>query len=160
MTQANHKPGAAVVGSLCDVAPWEAELILTVRLWLSGPDGQAEVWNNFARFYGAAEARNEMRCLELLLGSLCTYGRRPLACHGFGCLCIGSDEAILRTLVDEAARGDLSEAALIASLMVPASHAEKVALMAARVGRMMQELTRFAPRSEPNHIRAENRVFH
>ena len=160
MTQDNHKPGAAVVGSLCDVAPWEAELILTVRLWLSGPDGQVEVWNNFARLYGTAEARNEMRCLELLLGSLCTYGRRPLACHGFGCLCIGSDEAILRTLVDEAARGDLSEAALIASLMVPASHAEKVALMAARVGRMMQELTRFAPRSEPNHIRAENRVFH
>lgn len=160
MTQAEHKPGAAVVGSLCDVAPWEAELILTVRLWLSGPDGQTEVWNNFARCYGAAEARNEMQCLELLLGSLSAYGRRPLACHGFGCLCIGSDEAILRTLVDEAARGDLSEAALIASLMVPAGHAEQVALMAARVGHAMQGMTCIVPTHGPKHIRTENRLFH
>jgi len=160
MKSVSHTAGASVVGRLTDIAPWEAELIMSMRFWMDSPEGQAEVWNGFARFFGATEGRAEMRSFESLLSILCTHARRPLVRHGLGCNWIGSDEAILQTLVREAARGDLAEAAMIASLIVPARHAEPVALMAAQVGQAMQRMskrTSYQPltRSDP-----EGRILH
>lgn len=137
--------GSTVVGQLTDIAPWEAKLILTIRLWMDSPDGQAEVWGQFARCFGTRQGRIELRQFETFLTRLLTCARRPLVRHGLGCSCIGSDEAILRTLVSEAERGDLAEAALIASLIAPAHHAEPLALMAARVGSAMKDITRHVP---------------
>lgn len=57
MTNALNIPGASVVGRLTDMSPREAELILSMRLWMDDPDGQAEVWNGVARSFVAAEAR-------------------------------------------------------------------------------------------------------
>lgn len=160
MTKTQTTPGADVVGKLTEIAPWEAELIMSIRFWMDSPQGQAEVWNGFARCFGADEGRAEMRSFETLLASLCTHARRPLARHGLGCTCIGSDEAVLRTLVREAARGDLAEASMIASLLVPARHAEPVALMAARVGQAMQRMARRAPASHPGPPHTETRILH
>lgn len=160
MKSAAHTAGASVVGRLTDIAPWEAELIMSMRFWMDGPEGQAEVWNGFARFFGATEGRAEMRNFESLLSSLCTFARRPLVRHGLGCTCIGSDEAILQTLVREATRGDLAEAALIASLVVPARHAEPVALMAAQVGQAMQRMSKRTPYQPPTRTDAEDRILH
>ncbi|MFW2544825.1 hypothetical protein ACN2XU_19495 [Primorskyibacter sp. 2E107] len=145
MTGAAQTAGASVVGQLSDIAPWEAELILSMRLWMEGPEGQAEVWNGFARCFGAIEGRAEMRTFESLLTSLCTFARRPLVRHGLACRCIGSDEAILKTLVREATCRDLAEAAMIACLLVPARHAEPLAQMAAQVGRAMQRMATRVP---------------
>lgn len=133
--------GRMAVGRLGDLAPWEAGLILCLRSWMDGPEGQACVWNAFARTFGGAAARGEMQRFESLLATLCDNARRPLVRHGGGCACIGADEAIFCTLVREAAAGDLTEAAAIASLLVRACHAELVAILAAQVGRTMQRMT-------------------
>lgn len=160
MTGTTHTTGASVVGQMTDIAPWEAELIMSVRFWMAGPDSQAEVWNGFAHSFGATEGLAELRNFECLLSDLCRFARRPLVRHGLGCTCIGSDEAILQTLVREAARGDLAEAAMIASLIVPARHAEPVALMAARVGQAMQRMVRRGPAASlPRHKR-DDRTLH
>ena len=145
MTDGSKSAGGSVVGRLGDAVPWEADLILAMRLWMDSPEGQAEVWNEFARCFGAEHGRAELRHFETLLTHLCTHARRPLVRHGLCCDCIGSDEAILQTLVREAVRGDLAEAALIASLILPACHAEPVALLAARVGQAMQRMARHLP---------------
>lgn len=160
MKSAAHTAGASVVGRLTDIAPWEAELIMSMRFWMDGPEGQAEVWNGFARFFGATAGRAEMRNFESLLSSLCTHARRPLIRHGLGCTCIGSDEAILQTLVREATHGDLAEAAMIASLIVPARHAEPVALMAAQVGQAMQRISKRTPYQPPTRTDAEDWILH
>ena len=52
MTAVAQTVGASVVGRLTDIAPWEAELILSMRFWMDGPEGQAAVWNGFARTLG------------------------------------------------------------------------------------------------------------
>jgi hypothetical protein len=142
------------------MAVWEAELILSVRLWMDGPDGQAEVWRGFAQCFGTSQGRTELRQFETLLTCLCTNARRPLVRHGRGCMCVGSDEAILRTLVHEAARGDLAEASCIASLLVPACHAEPIALMAAQVGQTMQQMARRTPVEEHPGDTPAQRVLH
>jgi len=139
------QPGAAVVGQLTTIPEWEAEFILSLRFWMDGPEGQAKVWNSFARCFGAVEGRCQLRLFEGMLGRLCSNCRRPLVRHGLGCTCIGSDEAVVLTLVREAARGDIAEAALIASLMVPAGQAELIALKAAEVGQAMQRITGRTP---------------
>lgn len=153
-------PGSSVVGRLTDIAPWEAELILSMRHWMDGQSGQAKVWNGFARCFGPVDGRTEMRQFETLMTSLCAHARRPLARHGLFCVCIGSDEAIFQTLVREAARGDLAEAALIASLLVPAAYAELIALKAAQVGQAMQIMTRDMPFTPRHQIRTSGRKLH
>ncbi len=137
--------GASVVGQLTDLVSWEATLIMSMRLWMEGPDAQAEVWRDFARCFGTEKGREELRQFETFLSRLLSAARRPLVRHGLGCTCIGSDEAILRLMVREATRGDLAEAAMIASLIVPASLAEPIALMAARVGIAMRDIARHLP---------------
>ena len=143
-------PGRMVVGLLTDLAPWEAGLILFLRSWMDGPVGQADVWNSYARSFGGTEGRTEMHRFETLLVTLCDNARRTLVRHGGGCACIGTDEAIFCNLVREAARGDLAEAAAIASLLVRACHAEAVAILAAQVGRAMQRMTWNIPAGPDN----------
>ncbi|WP_152452895.1 hypothetical protein [Roseivivax sp. THAF40] len=133
---------------------------MSIRLWMEGPEGKAEVWNSFARCFGGDAGRAEIHRFETLLASLYTYARRPLVRHGLACMCIGSDEAILQTLVREAARGDLPEAAMIASLIVPARHAEPVALMAAPVGQAMQRISKRTPIQRPERTGSEERILH
>ncbi|MGR3273442.1 hypothetical protein DU478_17065 [Thalassococcus profundi] len=160
MTAVAQTVGASVVGRLTDIAPWEAELILSMRFWMDGPEGQAAVWNGFARTLGATEGRVALRGFERLLSDLCTFARRPLVRHGPGCTCIGSDEALLQTLVREAARGDHAEAVMIASLLVPARHAEPIAVLAARVGKAMRQVAQRAPRLQQDSPPPEPRTLH
>lgn len=160
MTEALDSPGSAVVGRLTNVPPWEAELILSMRLWMDSLEGQEKVGTGFARCFGTAGGRAEIRQFERLLTALCAYARRPLVRHGLGCDCIGSDEAVLQTLVREAARGDLAEAAMVASLLVPASQAEHVALMAAQVGLAMQCIARQSPPPRGTAETVRSRTLH
>ncbi|MWB79076.1 hypothetical protein GLS40_13635 [Pseudooceanicola sp. 216_PA32_1] len=133
---------------------------MSIRFWMDGPEGRDEVWNGFARCFGATAGRAEMRSFESLLTSLCTFARRPLVRHGLGCTCIGSDEAILTTLAREAICGDLAEATMIASLLVPVRHAEPVALLAAQVGPAMQRMARRGPTAQRSQPGPQDRTFH
>ncbi|SHI58441.1 hypothetical protein [Wenxinia saemankumensis] len=55
------------------------------------------------------------------LCALCArHGRRPLACHGAGCPCLGGDEACFARLIELAAGGEQEEALMLAMLLVRA----------------------------------------
>lgn len=134
MTPTAQNRGGASVGVLMHMEPWEADLIVTLRLWCESPQGQATVWNEFATTLPKGQAVHEMRAFEDLVSIIAAYAHRPLVRHAVGCSCIGADEGVFAHLVRIASSGDLSEAAQIATLLVTAAQAEQVALLAAQVG--------------------------
>lgn len=145
--------GAAAVGQLTEVSPWEAELILNMRLWQDGPTGQTQVWTIYAETFGQAEGRQHLHSFERLLGLIDANMLRPLVRHGVACRCIGSDEAVFANMVRFASDGELHEASLIATLLVRPSHAEHVAVLAGEVGTVVRILARGhnAARDALNH---------
>ncbi|MEM6340609.1 MAG: hypothetical protein AAF729_05645 [Pseudomonadota bacterium] len=134
MTAHNHKRGGAAVSVLSALDPWEADLIMNLRLWCSGPVGQRDVCNSYATALPASEARCELAAFESLLGRLTENAHRPLVRHDIGCSCVGSDEGVFAHIAAMASSGDLAEASLVASLLVKAAHAEHIALLAGQVG--------------------------
>lgn len=138
-----------MVGHLAQVPAWEAEVIICIRLWMDGPDGQAQLRSAFAQCFGPEDWRGKWHQMETLFTIISVHARRHFICHGLTCSCIGSDEAVLQTLVREAARGDLAEAAMIAGLLVRASYAEPTALIAAQVGQILQRIAGLAPQTAP-----------
>ncbi|WP_263845167.1 hypothetical protein [Roseobacter sinensis] len=141
MPNAQNRGGASV-GVLMHLEPWEADLIVTLRLWCSTPDGQARVWNEFAMTLPKGKATGEMRAFEELVSTVAHYAHRPLVRHSVGCACIGADEGVFAHLVRVASEGDLGEAAQVATLLVTAAQAERVALLAAQVGCARKSITR------------------
>lgn len=150
MNQMNQIAGNTVVGRLSDCPHWEADLVMAIRLWLEGADGQNRLWTAYARSFGSASGRSKLKQFEAMLRELLLHARRPLVRHGLTCDCIGSDEAIVQTIVREAVRGDLEEARMIASLIVPARHADMVATYAAEVGKTMKTMSVNVAPSRPS----------
>ncbi|MEM6823700.1 MAG: hypothetical protein AAF566_01200 [Pseudomonadota bacterium] len=157
MSTADRKRGGALVGAMAALEGWQSELVMDFRLWCDGPAGQVRVWNRVARALGHGSLRADLEVFERLITTIGTYSYRPLVRRDLACTCICSDEAVFLHLVDVASEGDLREASKIASLLVTASHAEGVALMAAQVGDMAKAVSRAEPskasRSDSNVVR-------
>lgn len=141
MTPQAQNRGGASIGVLMHFEPWEADLIVTLRLWCDSPEGQAKVWNEFAMTLPKGTAADEMRAFEQLVSTIAAYAHRPLVRHGVGCACVGADEGVFAHLVRVACDGDLGEAAQIATLLVTAAQAERVAILAAQVGCARKSIT-------------------
>ncbi|MGF1659483.1 MAG: hypothetical protein ACFCUS_08630 [Rubrimonas sp.] len=134
--------GAAPVGRLDARGPADRLLVRTLRLWLLGPQQQAEAWSALSGEFGAAPARRALRALEEFLGVLAEGARGPIWRHGPDCGCLGRDEALLADAVSAAVRGDFNAASVaLAPLIRP--EARPAALGCAhRLGRAL----RAAPR--------------
>ncbi|GFE66230.1 hypothetical protein [Litoreibacter roseus] len=143
MNATHYKRGGASVGVINTLQPWEADLILNLRLWCEGPVGQAQVWNSFATSLPRGTAADEMHAFEALVGALIRHAHRPLVRHSVGCACVGADESVFAHLVATASDGDLGEASLIATLLVTAAHAEQVALLAGQVGQSARQMSQY-----------------
>lgn len=139
MQQINH-PGGVAVGNLRNVALWEAELIINLRLWCSGLSGRARLYEVFTARLPSESAVQELEIFECLLTSISIYAHRPIVHHDVECACIGADEQIFVHLIANASSGDLREASLIATLLVGAAKAEHIALMAAQVGQCTKKM--------------------
>lgn len=149
MTPEHHKRGGASLAMLNTMLPWEAELVLNLRLWCDGPDGQRQVRTTFARVWPQPEAQNEICAFEDLVGIVTKHAHRPLVRHEVTCSCVGSDECIFTHLVSTACEGHLADAALIATLLVSASQAEHVALLAGQVGNATKRMVaHYDPRTD------------
>ncbi|MEM0947270.1 MAG: hypothetical protein AAGK37_07685 [Pseudomonadota bacterium] len=149
MTGSRKAHGAALVGTLNTLEAWQAEFILDFRMWCDGPAGQNAVWNKFATARRTQTAHEDLRMFEELIGTISAQAHRKLVRRDVSCACICSDEAIFLHLVDIASSGDLHEAAKVASLLVAAAHAERIALLAAHVGGAARDVARFDP-PKPN----------
>lgn len=157
MTAPHHARGGAAVGVLSQMEAWEANLVLNLRLWCEGPLGQQQVWAEYRKTLHGSEAQRECHTFEVLLRTLVATAHRPLVRHDVGCACVGADEGILVNLVRTASDGHLTDAALIATLMVGPAHAEQVALLAGQVGsctrRIHASTPELSPAPTPNVVR-------
>lgn len=126
--------GGAAVALLTSMEAWEAKLVLNLRLWCDGPDGQAQVWKEYREVLPCANAHDAYRQFELLLSTLARNAHRPLVTNTVEGASDGSDACILVNLVRFALDGHLNDAALVATLIVGPSSAEHVALLAGEVG--------------------------
>lgn len=140
MTADHHARGGAALGVLNRMDAWEANLVLNLRLWCEGPQGQAQVWNEYRKSLSGGAAHNACRNFEGLLNILTDNAYRPLVRHDVGCSCIGADECIFLQLVKTASEGHLNDAALIATLIAGPAHAEHIALLAGEVGACAREI--------------------
>lgn len=136
----HHTRGAAAVDVLSSMSAWEANLVLNLRLWCEGPQGQAQVWNEFRRSLKGDDAQRECRTFETLVRSIISAAHRPMVRHEVGCACVGSDEGIFLNLVRTASEGHLRDAALIATLLVGPAHAEHIAMLAGHVGECARKI--------------------
>ncbi|MEM8872519.1 MAG: hypothetical protein AAGE38_19115 [Pseudomonadota bacterium] len=130
----NNARGGAAIGVLNRMEAWEANLVLNLRLWCEGPAGQSQVWNEYRRALPGPDAQCECQAFETLVQTLIDAAHRPLVRHEVGCACVGADEGVFVNMVRNAADGHLTDAALIATLLIGPSQAEHVAVLAGQVG--------------------------
>ena len=157
MRAEHHQRGGAAVGVLNKMDAWEANLVLNLRLWCVGPDGQSRVWDEYRRALPPAEARSECHKFKALIRTITARCHRPLVRHDVTCACMGADEGIFVNLVRTASDGHLNDAALIATLLTGPAQAEQIAILAAQVGECTRKIHKqppeYSPHTAPNIVR-------
>ncbi len=138
--------GATPVTRLEALPALEQAAIVQLRLWCSGPEHRAELWNAYATAFGGAEGARHLKAVERFVGLLATASRRPVVHHCVDCLCVGADEAAVAALVSAAAEGAREDACLLASLLVRPDMALPMADAAAEAGLALRRLALRAAR--------------
>ncbi|MEM9148011.1 MAG: hypothetical protein AAGC57_17695 [Pseudomonadota bacterium] len=141
-----NRRGGAPVGCLSELPPVEAAAVVYLRLWCSGGERQAEVWNSFAIRFGSSEGARRLKAFERLMATITDAARRPIMRHQLDCSCVGADEAIFANLVAAAASGASEDAVLFAALLVHPHMAAPVVAEARLVG---QSLSAMAANGSP-----------
>ncbi|WP_299154480.1 hypothetical protein [uncultured Tateyamaria sp.] len=142
MTPPHHAHGGAAIAALTSMDAWEADLILNLRLWCDGPRGQAKARHAYHNLFPETEADRAWYMFETLVTKIVGTANRPLVRHQLGCNCVGSDECVFVHLIRTASDGHLNDAALIATLLSGAAHAEHIAILAGEVGSIARSFHR------------------
>jgi len=127
-------PGAAPVGRVLDLTPLELQVAIYLRLWCSGPRGQAEVWQDLVARLGSPEAAGALKAFEDFVRAVLVAARRPLSRHAVDCPCLGGDEATIVRVVVLAAAGEPEEAGLLLSWLVAPSAVARASALAEDLG--------------------------
>lgn len=141
--------GGAPVASLTEMSPFEAVTVLNLRLWCSGPEQQAEVWNGYRSVLPEKTARGGVRALKHLVAAIVEHGFRPMARRSLACASVGGDEAAFARLITTAHRSNLRDAQLIAMLLVHPAEVETVALLAKHLGAATDAMLKASPLATP-----------
>lgn len=148
--------GGAPVAALNRLYAWEANTVVNLRMWCEGPDGQSQVWSEYQQALPESSARDEFHAFENLVSEVVSHADRPLVRHAVGCSCVGSDECIFLHLVRTASAGHMNDAALIATLLAGPAHAERIAVLAERVGTCARRI--HTQDIKPNYYAPQNVV--
>ncbi len=140
MTETQAKRGGAPVGYITELPAVEAASVIYLRLWCSGPDSQAHVWQDFRQALGAQTGRKALQSLKELCGLCASHGRRPLMRHAVNCKCLGADEACFANFIATAAEGAREDAMMIATLLVRPDMAGMITALATDVGLALKRM--------------------
>lgn len=127
-------PGAAPVGRVLDLRPFELQIAIYLRLWCTGKRGQAEVWQDLVARLEEPDAAAALRAFEAFVRALLAGARRPLARHAVDCPCLGGDEAAIVRAVALAAAGDREDAAMILTWTMKPGAVDALVLQAEDAG--------------------------
>ena len=151
MTTGPSRRGGAPVGYIQDLGAVEAGAVLYLRLWCSGPDQQAQVWNDFAEVLGPGDGLGAYDSFEELCTLCLKHGRRPLMRHHVDCKCLGADESCFANFIGYASEGAHEDAFLLAANLVRPDMAASLVGLAETFG---LALRRMAARMPETHIPA------
>lgn len=132
--------GGAPVGFVTELGPFEAGVVLYLRLWCDGPDAQAQVWNDFATALGPARGRKALKAFETLCDLCVRHGRRPLMRHHLTCKCLGGDESCFANFVSYASEGEREDALMIATTIVRPDVAPMLVSVAQEFGLALKQM--------------------
>lgn len=147
MTASDMSRGGATLSVLTKMDPWEADCILNLRMWCDGYEGHTRVREAMTRDMGQERGVRAFDAFSQLITLVCHHAHRPLVRHDVACPCVGADECVFCHIIKTASDGHLADAALTASLLVGAAHAEHVAILAGEVGRAHRDATRVVHKS-------------
>ena len=125
---------------LSDAHPGDRLFVVSLRRWLDGPCGQAEVWNGLAATLGAGPASRLLNAFERFLREIAGSAGRRIDRHATKCPCLGEDESLLAGIVRAAGRGDVDTARALAAGFVRETELVAVVEAAARLGQQMDNI--------------------
>ncbi len=139
-----HNPprGGSPVGRLSQYGAVESGAILYLRLCLGANGAMDRARSGLIEALGDTAGSRATEALTDLVTILVDHGRRPMACHGLACQCVGADEACLAQMVGCAAEGAMEDATLMATLMVRADLAPALAGAAQAFGLWLNQMNR------------------
>ncbi|APG46233.1 hypothetical protein [Phaeobacter porticola] len=141
-TAASSAPrGGATVGLLTELPALEANVVRHLRHWFGGDETRIALLHELQTSLGPVIGRQAYENFGRLCNFCVTEGRRPLVRHGMTCTCLGADENCFANLVAAAARGEYEDASLLASLIVQPRQAQRAAILAARIGMVLDQLS-------------------
>ncbi|WP_108885448.1 hypothetical protein [Pseudoprimorskyibacter insulae] len=135
--------GGVAVGSLDHLAGWEATLVTQLRCWCDGDQGRTTVFDTFARCFDPNEAERAFAAFEALVTTLMLHAHRPLVRHSVQCSCLGADESVFIHFIRLAEAGQFNDATLVATLMIGATYAEHLTLIAGEVGHTARQMSQY-----------------
>lgn len=112
------------------VADLEERMILCLRLWGAGAEGQARVWSDLAGLLGPARGRAALKAFERYAATLAA----PLGGVRAG-LCLCSAAEMAAAIVGRAAEGDGDTAARLCRHLAPGAAADEVVATAGVLAR-------------------------
>ncbi|MEM6944630.1 MAG: hypothetical protein AAF416_12565 [Pseudomonadota bacterium] len=138
---------------LAEAGPGDQILVVTLRRWLEGPDGQQAVWIGLSGEIGELSAETLLQALEDFLYALSHGLNRQLTRHSAYCPCLGEDEMLLADVVRAAGRGDHDTAAARAAEVVRSCELAPILEHAARLGILLDEIPFETSSTQPGQRR-------
>lgn len=139
-----HSPprGGSPVGRLSHYGAVESGAILYLRLCLGAGGAMDRAQAGLVEALGEISGLRATEALTDIVTILGDHGRRPMACHGVACQCVGADEACLAQMIGCAAEGAMEDATLMATLLVRADVAPALAGAARAFGLGLDQMNR------------------
>lgn len=126
--------GAAPVGHLYELPPLEMMTIVYLRMWCEGGPSRVQVRKDFIRALGQTNGSIYSSVFSSLMLVLIHKSRRKIMRHQAACQCFGGDESAIANMIAAAAAGDVAEALMLASHLVPSKIAQELMKPAEEVG--------------------------
>lgn len=141
MSEATLSRGGATVGSLSALPALEAEAVLCLRHWFSGPEARRHMRAQLTASLGGTGAEDAVNHFRQLCQLCLSHGRRPLVRHGLHCDCLGADENVFANLIAAAAEGEHADAMMLATLIVAPRMAPGLMSAATEFGQALKQAT-------------------
>lgn len=139
------RPSLTDMRLLCNAPADDQFLVITIRGWLNGFNGQQEVWNALARKMGTTTARRFLNSLESFIATVSNGARRQIRHHRPCCRYLGKDEMTIAQIVCKAGCGELDSALKLAAEIVRHEELKAVVGHAAQLGVLVKTINAAQP---------------
>jgi hypothetical protein len=126
--------GAAPVGQLGELPVLEMSAIVYFRMLGTSIETRQQLHQDFQLAFGRDHGIYYAAQFEEFFTFLATKSRRKVMRHEIDCTCFGGDESAIANMIALAAIGDIQEAELLASNLVPCKDAKTLVAHAEAIG--------------------------